>query len=131
MNEEIIKNMIKKAESKLNTAIIDFNNEFYDDAVSRAYYAVFHAISAVLFTKGFSYSSHSQVIGGFNKEFVKNGIFESQITKKIQTLFEDRQSGDYDFSLVIDKEDANKNIEYAKEILDSVKKYLKNNNILD
>ena len=61
-DKEILKLMIEKAESKLETANIALTNHQYDDAVSRSYYAVFHAISALLFTKGLSFSSHSQTI---------------------------------------------------------------------
>lgn len=38
--------MLKKAKEKLKTAEIEYDAERYDDSVSRAYYAVFHAISA-------------------------------------------------------------------------------------
>lgn len=69
-NIDVIKAMLSKAREKLKTARIDFDNERYDDSVSRSYYAVFHAISAVLLSKGLHFSSHSQTIGAFNKEFI-------------------------------------------------------------
>ncbi|MBM4064902.1 MAG: HEPN domain-containing protein [Planctomycetes bacterium] len=39
---DVIKAMLSKAREKLKTARIDFDNERYDDSVSRSYYAVFH-----------------------------------------------------------------------------------------
>ena len=71
-DKEILKLMIEKAESKLEIANIAFNSNQYDDSVSRSYYSVLHAISALLITKDLSFSSHSQTIGAFNKEFIKN-----------------------------------------------------------
>lgn len=65
-------------------ANIALTNDQYDDAVSRSYYAVFHAISALLFTKGLSFSSHSQTIGAFNKEFVRTDIFPKYYSKKFK-----------------------------------------------
>ena len=123
-DKEILKLMIEKAESKLEMANIALTNDQYDDAVSRSYYAVFHAISALLFTKGLSFSSHSQTIGTFNKEFVRTDIFPKYYSKKIQTLFDERQTGDYDIRSDIDAIVAKDSIEFAKEVLDSAKSYL-------
>ena len=80
-NIDVIKAMLSKAREKLKTARIDFDNERYDDSVSRSYYAVFHAISAVLLSKGLHFSSHSQTIGAFNKEFIKSKEFSASFTK--------------------------------------------------
>jgi len=45
---DILQSIIEKGKSKLKTAQIDFEYHQFDDTVSRAYYAVFHAISAFL-----------------------------------------------------------------------------------
>lgn len=66
----VIKAMFSKSREKLETAQIDFDNGRHNDSVSRSYYAVFHAISAVLLSKGLHFSSHGQTIGAFNKEFI-------------------------------------------------------------
>ena len=60
--DETLKAMIEKAEEKLDIATKEFEMGYYGDAVSRAYYAVFHAISAVLAHNGLTYSSHTQTI---------------------------------------------------------------------
>ncbi len=126
-NREIAQKMIKKAKEKLDTAMIDFRNERFDDSVSRSYYAVYHSISAVLFLKGFEYSSHNQTIGGFNKEFIKAEILPSHFTKKINKLFNDRQTGDYGFDSEIEKEIALENIQIAEEIMNSCRDFLESN----
>ncbi len=124
VDKEILKLIIEKAESKLEMANIALTNDQYDDAVSRSYYAVFHAISALLYTKGFSFSSHSQTIGAYNKEFDRTEIFPKNYSKKIQTLFDERQTGDYDIRSDIDEVVANDSIEFAKEVIDGAKSYL-------
>jgi uncharacterized protein (UPF0332 family) len=116
--------MLKKAKEKLKTAEIEYDTERYDDSVSRAYYAVFHAISAVLLSKGLHYSSHSQTIGAFNKEFVKPGVFPKEFTRNIQKLFNDRQTGDYDFENSFEKDAANDDISAAREIINACEQYL-------
>ena len=112
---DIIRLMLRKADEKLTTAEIDFNNERYDDS---------HAISAVLLSKGLHYSSHAQVIGNFNKEFVKTKIFPKTFTKIIQRLFEERQIGDYDIESGITKKEAKINLDDASKIIAAVNKYL-------
>ena len=124
VESDIIRLILRKAHEKLTTAEIDFNNERYDDSISRTYYAVFHAISAVLLSKGLHYSSHAQVIGNFNKEFVKTKIFPKTFTKIIQRLFEERQIGDYDIESGITKKEAKINLDDASRIIVAVHKYL-------
>ena len=116
--------MIEKAASKLKTARIDFENGQYDDSISRSYYAVFHALSAALLQKRLTYSSHSQVIGAFNREFVRQGIFPKDFTAIVQGLFADRQTGDYDLGDMIDEETAALGIKNADRILQTIRVYL-------
>ena len=123
MKVELAK-MLAKAEDKLKTARINFEHGQYDDSISRAYYAVFHAISAVLFSKSLAFSSHSQVIGAFNKEFVKVGIFPKEFTEIVQGLFADRQTGDYDVLGGIDREMASVGIENATKVVVAIRSFL-------
>lgn len=116
--------ILEKADSKLKTARIDFNAGQFDDSVSRSYYSVFHALTACLLQKGLSFSSHSQVIGAFNREFIKSGTFPPNFSKDIQALFDDRQSGDYDVYSPISRETAELDLERAEKILDSAREFL-------
>lgn len=45
---------LKKAEEKLEAAKRLFNEGFYDDTTSRAYYAMYHAAKACLALEGLS-----------------------------------------------------------------------------
>ncbi len=121
---EIIKKIIDKSNEKMLVANNNFDSGFYDDSVSRAYYAVFHFISAILLTKGQTYSTHSQTLGNFNKEFIKTGIFPLDFSKKIEKLFNARQIGDYDSDVKIDKNSAFENLKWAEEINSSCIDYL-------
>ncbi|MFC1783320.1 HEPN domain-containing protein [Planctomycetota bacterium] len=121
---EALRAMLKKARDKLTTARKDIEFEFYADAASRSYYGAFHAVSAVLAEQGLSYTSHAQTLGAFNREFVKTGIFPPDTFRKLQRLFEDRQVGDYDWSVSIDKETAAKDIDEAEWLVDACIEYL-------
>ncbi|OHD69530.1 MAG: hypothetical protein A2W19_00530 [Spirochaetes bacterium RBG_16_49_21] len=119
-----IEALLNKSESKLKTARIDFDNGQFDDSVSRSYYAVYHAISAALLSKDMAFSSHSQTIGAFNKEFIKTEIWPKEFAGIIQGLFEDRQIGDYDAIANIDEKTAKDNLNNAAKIVNKIKEFL-------
>ena len=124
MNKEEIEKHLLKAESKLEAAKTNLNYSQYDDVVSRAYYSTFHAISALLLTKDLSFSSHSQTLGSFNKEFIKTNLLPKEFGKWAYKLFEFRETGDYDIDASIDENLAKESILIAIEILSAIRKYI-------
>lgn len=120
----VLKAMMEKAEEKLHAAQREFKEGFYGEAASRAYYAVFHAICAVLAERGLSFSSHSQAIGAFNREFIRPGVFPADTARKIQRLFEDRQTADYDWSIHVDEVTASEDVRDADWLVNACREYL-------
>lgn len=121
---DVIKATLSKAREKLKTAQVDFDNERYEDSVSRSYYAVFHSISAVLLSKGLHFSSHGQTIGAFTKEFIKTKVFPASFAKVIEKLFNERQTSDYDVESYIDVNVAQEDLKHAENILNTCEGYL-------
>lgn len=117
--------VLQKAAEKLRVAEILVAAGAWEDAASRAYYAAFHAISALHLSRGNAFSSHAQVIGRFNKDFVRAGVFPSTFTATLTRLFEDRQSGDYDLVGVITEEEARNDVNEARRILQEINVYLR------
>lgn len=60
---------LHKAHRKLRVARKNFADGFYEDAVSRAYYAMFHAAKALLLTKHLDAKTHSGLINLFNQHY--------------------------------------------------------------
>lgn len=116
--------MLAKADEKLLAAQRDLKDGLPGEAASRAYYAVFHAASAVLAAKGMAYTSHSQVIGAFNREMVKTGAFPPATSRTIQRLFEDRQTADYDWRVHVDKDVAREDVNDAVGFVGQCRQYL-------
>jgi uncharacterized protein (UPF0332 family) len=119
-----LQSMIKKAIRSLNAAKRNIKMGDYDFASSRAYYAAFYAIEAVLLTKELSFAKHSAVISAFNRHFVKVGLFPKEFSKSISRLFRERQIGDYDFGVTITECDAQKDVEAAEAILEGIRTYV-------
>ncbi|MFZ5631592.1 MAG: HEPN domain-containing protein [Bacillota bacterium] len=66
---------IANARKALEGAKSLFHIGDYRGALSRAYYASFYAVSAVLLTDEQRYKKHSAVISAFNRSFIKTGRF--------------------------------------------------------
>ena len=113
-----------KAKETLKIAKQLYKQDYYNDSVSRAYYAVFHSLQAILLTIGLSFSKHSGVIGAFNKEFIHKDIFPKDFHKMIERLFKDRQIGDYEYEEGLNYEDAKQDIASAENIIVSIERYL-------
>lgn len=91
-----------------------------DDSVSRAYYSVFHAASALLLSKGLTFSSHAGVLRSINLQFVKTGELDRSFGKEINWLAELRQVGDYGEIRHVEIEDVNRAIQQAEAFLNQV-----------
>lgn len=116
--------ILLKAEDKLKTAHQNFDNGQYDDTVSRAYYAAYHAMTAMLASQDLVFSSHAQTIGAFNREFIKTGKLPAEFAKMTQNLFASRQTGDYDTSSWTDRETAEERLLDAEVLCSAAKQYL-------
>ncbi len=116
--------MLALAEEKLRAAGLLLEGRAWADAASRAYYAAFHSVSAVLLSKGQAYSSHAQVLGSFNKMFVHPGTLPKEFTTLLTRLFEDRQSGDYDVLPGLTEMEARQDVADARRIVEAVRRLL-------
>lgn len=123
MNEEM-KALLKKAQDSIKGARILFDDELYGFSASRAYYAMFYLVSAILLTKEMSFSKHQAVVASFGQHFVKTKLFEQKFHQYLVEAFEQRQIGDYEPLEEITKETAQKSIDHALEFLKAVKDYL-------
>jgi uncharacterized protein (UPF0332 family) len=116
--------MLQKSKRTLESARILLEDEDGEGASSKAYYAVFHMLQAVLLTKGLTYSKHSGVVAGFSQHFVKSGLFPVQSASVIRHLRRDREVGDYSYTEVLSSEEASKDVELAAELMAVLEKYL-------
>jgi hypothetical protein len=86
---------IKKAKDLLRQAELLLKNNEYDGSVNRSYFAIFHAIRALLALVGLDSRKHTGVISYFDQYFVKTGICEKQQSMIAHTAFDSRQLQDY------------------------------------
>ena len=79
--------------------------EYWETIANRLYYAAYDAVSALLIAHGEQPQTHSGVIHLFGMIFIKSGILDAEAGKLFHRLFTMRQTGDYDDTFDLAKED--------------------------
>ena len=115
---------LELAEDKLDHARRIFDIGLYDDAVSRAYYAMFYTAEALLNEKGFQFGKHGNVIGAYGRHFAKTKELDPKFHRWLLTSFDQRQIGDYAFDPNVENNVVVQMIFQAQEFLEAAKKYL-------
>lgn len=87
--------LLAKSERKLLAATDAAERGHYEDAVSRAYYAMFHAAQAMLLTKHLESKTHFGVIQLLAKNFVEKGPLDYRFQKMLTNGKTLREFGDY------------------------------------
>lgn len=93
--EDIARNKLAQAIDDLESADILLGADKYRAANNRAYYAVFHAIDAVLSMEPVAFKKHKDVIAYFNKNYVNKDVFSRDMGRKISKLEIIRHKSDY------------------------------------
>ena len=91
-------------------------------SVARAYYAMFHAATAVLVAKGIKRSSHRGILSAFGQYLVKPGLIKQEFHLYLREAFELRQHTDYDPIVDVNAEQAKETLEQAIDFVDACRK---------
>lgn len=111
---------LEKARQKLDAAKTLLAGGHFDDALSRAYYAMYHAAAALLLTEGLSADSHSGLKALFGLRFVQLGIVDRKYARMLAALKDEREAGDYDLFTAFDEDDARRGVEQAEEFVRAI-----------
>ena len=96
----------------------------YKCAANRSFYAVFHAMRAVLAYDRFDSKKHSGVIAEFRRLYVKTGVFNIETSDIVSNLFDIRTNSDYDDFFIVSKEDVEEQVANAEKFVVEIKQYL-------
>lgn len=123
--QDLVLYRIETAKSDLKSAKVLLNAGEYRGANNRAYYAIYHAISAIHALNGKAYKRHKDSLGNFNKEYIKMGIFPRTLGRRIAEAEEIRHASDYDDFYIATKEEAEEQIMTADELIRLIEIYCK------
>ncbi len=125
-----VASLIERARKYLSSAETLLGVQDFESSVSRTYYAMFYVAEALLLTKGLSFSSHQGVLTAFGREFVKTGLLPGELGRELKRAFSKRQLGDYEYTFVVSRADAEQLLEAGRKFVAIAADYLRRNNFL-
>lgn len=120
----VIRGLLDKAHQSTEAAQSLLADNYVDFSASRAYYAMFYAMEALLLTKNLSFSKHSAVIAAFGKEYIKSGILDARFHRAVIDAFDLRNTGDYGTMHAVSAELASQTIQNARELIQAVSSHI-------
>jgi uncharacterized protein (UPF0332 family) len=115
---------LEQADESLEAARILLGNNLIRPSVNRAYYAMFYAVLALLAQGKKETSKHSGAIALFDRDFVKQGIFQKKYSRWLHDAFDLRQRSDYAAEYHASPEDAESTLNNAETFVAKVKDVL-------
>ena len=88
-----------------------------DSSASRAYYAVFHGVTALFLLQKREFTKHSGVEAAVHKYLVKTAVWSEELGKDYSWLSNLRSTGDYGGTIHVTPDEAKIAVEKAKKIL--------------
>ena len=122
--KELAKYRLTKAGECVMAASSLLTDGLYTHSANRSYYAIFHAIRAVLALDGVDFKKHSAVISYFQQHYIKTGVFERKYSDYAKEAFSIRTDGDYEDFYIVSKEDADEQLKHARLFLAAVEKHV-------
>lgn len=116
---------LSEAEERLKTAKILLENRRPKDAISRAYYCMYHAAKALLLTKNISPRTHRGMIQKFGEEFVITEKISKEYSSMLSKAEDLREIADYDVVRKFTNEEAEAVVMDAEKFLGRVSEFLK------
>lgn len=108
----------------LNTAKVNRDIGDYRAAANRSYYAIFHAMRAVLALNEVDMSKHSGIMAEFRRRYLRTEILDRKLSATITQAFEVRNASDYDDFYIVSREDVDLQIDKATQFIISIGEYL-------
>lgn len=111
---------LQRARQHLKSARDLLLHEDWGDSVSRSYYAIFQAASALLATEQLESRKHSGVIALFNRHFVKTDRVDKQLGVVLKDARRNREMADYSDLAEFSREDAEGQLRDAEMFVEKV-----------
>lgn len=94
--ENLIKKELSVAKSDLSDAKAGYENERYKWSTIQAYYAMFHAARALVYSQGYREKSHYCLAVALRALFVDGGTMDAQLVRDFLNAMSLRETADYE-----------------------------------
>ena len=121
----IVKLEIEKAYRLYGQALIMQASEQWDGMANRLYYAVFHAVSALLIHDRHEVNTHKGSHVLFAQYYVKTGVLPKKYGELYRTMEKMREESDYNCTYDEEADVLQENLAPAKEMIDTIAEMVK------
>ncbi len=115
---------LEQAKETIEEARIMIEHKKFRAAINRIYYGIFYALLALGLKNQFETSKHEQLLGWFNKTFIKDEILARKYGKIAREAFEVRQKGDYDTHIEFSRDDVIQKHEQMKDFIETIEQFI-------
>lgn len=116
----IVELELEKAYRTYDAAILMVDNEHWESAANRLYYALFHAVSSLLIHDGHKVTTHKGSHALFGQYYIKTNLLPREYSNIYQKLEAIRDEGDYNWSYSVTPEEIQEKIVPAKDMIDTI-----------
>ena len=120
----IVTRELEKAQRTYDDAVFCANEGKWEAAANRFYYALFHAMSALLVNDGHQVKSHRGILSMFGEHYIRTEIFSRQDGSLLSDLVLMRDNADYNCFFEADEEKLQPYIEPTQLLIDKIKQYI-------
>ncbi len=122
--QALVQYRINKAKETFEEIATLSEHRFWNTAVNRMYYACYYAVSALLIDRNIQVQTHTGARRMFGLHFIKTGVIDQELGKFYSSLFNKRQTGDYEDFLDHDQEDVEALIKPARSLINTIEALL-------
>jgi uncharacterized protein (UPF0332 family) len=115
-----------KSAERLRAARLLFEQGFYEEAISVAYYATLWAARALLLTEGAEPRTHEGVRTMLGLYFIRTGKLPNEVGRLFTRRLDDRMSADYSADAFLTSEDAEDALHQAESFIKAVRPLVEN-----
>lgn len=94
--KDLIEKELSIAQTDLTDAKAGFENQRYKWSTIQAYYAMFHAARALIYSQGYREKSHYCLAVALRSLFVDEGLLEARIARDFVNAMSLREAADYE-----------------------------------
>ena len=120
----IVSREIEKTERTFDDVLFCARENKWEAAANRLYYALFHAMSALLVSDGHRVKSHRGVLAMFGEHYVRTGLFSKKDGALLSDLVIMRDNADYNCFFEADEEKLKPYLEPTRSLIEKIKLYI-------
>jgi len=121
----LIKYRLEQAKETIKEVNKLIENDLLKIAVNRIYYGIYYSLIALALKHNFQTTKHLQLIGWFNREFVRRNLISLKYGKILRDTFKNRTDGDYAPFIEFEKEDVLAMYTEMKDFITRIEKLIK------